>query len=270
MAQRVFSFILCLVLAAAPLRGMARAQVAPDLSREGSISFTLGADAVAGRTDGAVTFRLYRVADVTRTAGTGGAADTFQYALTADFAGSGVVLGSLTDEGLADALAGFAGDSGAVPMSEQRPDGDGRVAFSDLQVGLYLVAQEGELNGYYPVEPFVVSVPLEDAGDGGWIYDVDARPKLALRAVPPDPPPEPPVDPVDPPDPPATEQPTEQPTPPATEPPVEPTPPPGADDGLIQTGQLNWPIPVLAVAGILLFAAGWVLFFGKEKRDDET
>lgn len=29
--------------------------------------------------------------------------------------------------------------------------------------------------------------------------------------------------------------------------------------GLPQTGQLNWPVPVLAVSGVLLFAAGWVL-----------
>ena len=26
-----------------------------------------------------------------------------------------------------------------------------------------------------------------------------------------------------------------------------------------QTGQLNWPVPVLACSGVLLFAAGWVL-----------
>lgn len=30
-------------------------------------------------------------------------------------------------------------------------------------------------------------------------------------------------------------------------------------NGLPQTGQLNWPVPVLAVSGVLLFAAGWVL-----------
>ena len=29
--------------------------------------------------------------------------------------------------------------------------------------------------------------------------------------------------------------------------------------GLPQTGQLNWPVPVLACSGVLLFAVGWVL-----------
>ena len=28
---------------------------------------------------------------------------------------------------------------------------------------------------------------------------------------------------------------------------------------LPQTGQLNWPVPVLACSGVLLFAIGWVL-----------
>lgn len=28
---------------------------------------------------------------------------------------------------------------------------------------------------------------------------------------------------------------------------------------LPQTGQLNWPVPVLAVSGVVLFAFGWAL-----------
>lgn len=35
---------------------------------------------------------------------------------------------------------------------------------------------------------------------------------------------------------------------------------------MIQTGQLNWPIPVLAGVGILLFAIGWILTFLKRKE----
>lgn len=35
---------------------------------------------------------------------------------------------------------------------------------------------------------------------------------------------------------------------------------------LIYTGQLNWPVPILAFGGVLLFAGGWVLFFFKGKK----
>ena len=30
-------------------------------------------------------------------------------------------------------------------------------------------------------------------------------------------------------------------------------------DQLIQTGQLNWPVPILSALGLLLFATGWAL-----------
>ncbi|MBR3817477.1 MAG: Cna B-type domain-containing protein [Clostridia bacterium] len=37
---------------------------------------------------------------------------------------------------------------------------------------------------------------------------------------------------------------------------------------LIQTGQLNWPVPVFSIVGMLLFAAGWLLF-NSVKKDEE-
>jgi len=48
---------------------------------------------------------------------------------------------------------------------------------------------------------------------------------------------------------------------------VFPTEPPtsGKPSRLPQTGQLNWPIPVLASGGMLLFALGWWLVFGSRK-----
>lgn len=37
---------------------------------------------------------------------------------------------------------------------------------------------------------------------------------------------------------------------------------------LIYTGQLNWPIPVFSIAGLLLFSLGWVMLnFGKKDED---
>lgn len=45
----------------------------------------------------------------------------------------------------------------------------------------------------------------------------------------------------------------------------EPTPPP--DDRLPQTGMLKWPVPVLAAAGVAVFAVGWVMAFGRKKHE---
>ena len=39
---------------------------------------------------------------------------------------------------------------------------------------------------------------------------------------------------------------------------------------LIQTGQLNWPVPVLTVAGLGLFLAGWLLRFGRQGKHHDA
>lgn len=225
---------------------------------------------------------LYRVAEVKRKNGD----LSFEYC--GDFYGCGIALGDLTDSTLADQLLEYM-PQGARGTTKT-VDADGNAAFEDLELGLYLIVQSKASNGYAPIKPFLVSLPM--AENGKWNYEVDASPKVGgYTPVNPDTPPVPPT-PV--PDKPGTpEQPTE-PTNPDTpknpdgpDSPVSPGSPdspvaPGNPDnpvapgnpnnpalaghpdgavmsGLPQTGQLNWPVPVLAVSGVLLFAAGWVL-----------
>lgn len=40
------------------------------------------------------------------------------------------------------------------------------------------------------------------------------------------------------------------------------------DPKMIQTGQLNWPVPVLAGAGMVMFIVGWRLNYAKRKKED--
>lgn len=52
---------------------------------------------------------------------------------------------------------------------------------------------------------------------------------------------------------------------PSSEPETEPT---TESDELIDTGMLNWPVPVFSAAGLLLFGIGWAIFnFGKKEED---
>lgn len=64
--------------------------------------------------------------------------------------------------------------------------------------------------------------------DGLYVYDVDASPKVEVEKAP------------------------------------DPTPTPPR---LPQTGQLNWPIPVLTVLGIALFIVGWALYRKKDAHE---
>lgn len=110
---------------------------------------------------------------------------------------------------------------------------NGGAKFENLTPGLYLILQEKAAEGFSKLNPFLVSVPYMQ--DGAYIYDVTAKNKPAL---------EPEAEPTEP----------------------EPTEPEPTDPKLPQTGQLNWPVPVLTVTGLMLFILGWALCF-KRKRE---
>ncbi len=193
-----------------------------NLGQKGSISLTLYSDE-AGKTatDGALT--LYEVAELTLDDG------NMAYVKMADFAGFAGEL-DVENTGLASELSAYVSSNGATGTTKSVAS-DGTVAFSDLTVGLYLIIQTTQSSGYYTIDPFLVTVPL--AQDGVWIYNVDASPKVEVYAEP-------------------------EPTPtPGPEPTPEPTPTP--DKRLPQTGQLFWPIPILAGAGLLFIVIGSIM-----------
>ena len=111
---------------------------------------------------------LYRVAEVKRKNGD----LSFEYC--GDFYGCGIALGDLTDSTLADQLLEYM-PQGAKGTTKT-VDVDGNAAFEDLELGLYLIVQSKASNGYAPIKPFLVSLPM--AENGKWNYEVDASPKV--------------------------------------------------------------------------------------------
>ena len=127
----------------------------------------------------------------------------------------------------------------------------GTVKFKNLDIGLYLIIQKDESKGFYKMNHFLVSVPYEE--DGKYKYDVNACIKHELK---------PEIDPSKPPCDPDPKPTTPCPTQPNPNPPKPSQPKPPKRP---QTGQLNWPVPVLAVSGMALFLLGWWLTFGRKK-----
>lgn len=209
---------------------------------------------------------VYRVAEVQRKNGN----LSFEYC--GDFDGCAIELGDLTDSTLAGQLQEYLSDNAEGTVREV--DANGNVNFDDLELGLYLVVQTKASKGYKPVNSFLVSLPM--AEDGEWNYEVDASPKVGAYTPEPETPPFPPNKP-DKPDTPDTPENPDNPDNPVSpgnpDNPVAPGSPdnpvlPGHPDNpvlpghpdhpvLPQTGQLNWPIPVMAISGMLLFAFGW-------------
>lgn len=158
------------------------------------------------------------------------------------------MLGDLSDSTLADRLVKYLP---AVPAiaAQQDVNEEGYANITKLPQGLYLVVQTEASHGYEAIKPFLVSIPLPD-GDN-WIYDVDATPKVGATI------PETPDIP-DTPDNPVSPDSPDSPVSPGN--PDNPVSPSNPDKPVLpQTGQLNWPVPVLACSGVLLFAIGWVL-----------
>lgn len=175
---------------------------------------------------GGGTLMLYRVGAVREDDG------NYSFVPTGDFTDWGEAFENIQAPELAEELKAYAMSKHLIGQQKTIAE-DGQVIFDDLDLGLYLLVQYQAAPGYSEARPFLVSVPRMENGE--YQYDVNASPKVEL-----------------------TPEPTEPSEP--TTPPTEPEP------SLPQTGQLNWPIPILATAGLVLFAAGWVLY-SMQKKD---
>lgn len=142
----------------------------------------------------------------------------------------------LEDIGSADAvktLEKFYSDNKASYSFEKKTVTvkDGKAKFTGLSTGLYLIIQQTAAKGYSKLNAFLVSVPYME--DGTYVYDVTATIKSELEREP---------------------EPT---APPATKP---------EDPKLPQTGQLNWPVPLLAACGLALVVLGCFLRSRKKEN----
>jgi cell division septation protein DedD len=244
----------------------------PDLSKTGEITLRMkdGDTVVPG---GSVS--LYQVGELVEEQG------AYTLTFTDPFLESQASLDDLESSQLPHQLADYASDQHLVGVSQTISD-LGTASFSDLPLGLYLVVQTESNADYELAEPFLVSLP--QLTDGSYLYTVEAAPKLALSTE---------GSSYSPVDEPVVTAPVEtEPQPVETTPvettPVETTVPtpsvvtpspstvPTTNKTttttttaakLPQTGQLNWPIPVLVMAGFLLMSLGYRL--RREDKDAE-
>ena len=158
----------------------------------------------------------------------------YSFVPTNDFKGCVAVFDedNIQSPELAKKLADYAAKKKISAVGTKTIGKDGKATFADLEPGLYLVVQKTAAPGYGKVSPFLVSVPYLE--DDHYIYNVESKPKTDLERE------------------------------------VTPTEAPSNGGTLPQTGQLNWPVPVLVVLGLMLFTIGWVLRFGKKRDGHES
>lgn len=224
--NRIAALLMCMLLCV--LSVTAYAHDVPDKNRHGTVTVEMKYD---GKTvkDGILT--AYRVGLVQEYDG------NYSFVKTTTMEGFSGSYDNINDSKLAEDVADFV-KTHNIPAYSTAENSDGKAVFTDLELGLYLIVQTKASNGYEPLNPFLISVPMNEGGR--YVYEVNAEGKFQLHQKP---------------------EPT-TPTEPLEPKPTTPTKP--LETILPQTGQLNWPIPVLVMLGLFLFAVGWLQRTGNE------
>lgn len=142
-----------------------------DTDRTGSISVTLRDKEDKTPIKGA-ELSLYYVASVISSSGS-----HVRYEFTDLFESCGA---PLDDPALATVLDAYVMRN-AVPVAQKETDAQGAAVFADLPLGLYFVKQTSAVEGYAPCRSFLVTVP--NYADGDFVYDVNAAPKTDIARL---------------------------------------------------------------------------------------
>lgn len=196
-----------------------------DHSKKGTLSVTMK-DINSGKIVPGGTLTIYQVADITLNEDRN---DIF--VLNDTFKESEVPLDNPESLSVVEELEKYINSKQLAGM-KRTIDAKGTVILTDLPVGLYLVCQETPAKGYHKMKSFLISVPMTI--DGGYLYEVDATPKVEVSPLPPE-----------------KKKPHKEPS--------EDKPTSAKGERLPQTGQLNWPVPVLGILGICFVGIGMYL-----------
>lgn len=219
---RFLGFLTAFLMIFAPVTAFAAPEQV-DFSKKGSITVNIRYE---GEPVGGAILSLYQVAELAQDKD-----GQYIYKFTDDFMDCGQTLDNLQSTELTANLAKWALDTEAE-FDFLIVDELGTVEAEELPVGLYLLVQYLEADGYKDINPFLVTLPIKDGES--LVYDVDASPKCQIE--------------------PETSE-----TPPPPETPEETTTePPDTPPDVPYTGQLWWPVPILAFAGLIFFTIGWV------------
>lgn len=177
-SRKICVWLTCLLLVTTLLPVTAFARENVDTTKECTLSIQYPCSGIQ--------FRLYRVADISAAG---------RFTLTENVRESRVSFVGLDSTGWKNAAAtldGYVSRDGLTPLDTQTTDSTGKLTFSRLTPGLYLVSWDKHTtDGYtYTPQPILVSLPGLDA-DGNWTYEISSEPKFDKDKVPDNPPDEP-------------------------------------------------------------------------------
>ena len=169
MGRKILSVLLILwILCLMPMTAFAGNL---DFDRTGSISVTLmNQDSKTPITG--VELSMYHVAIVSHNS-----AGNLSYNYTNAFIDCGF---ELDDPALAAKLDAYVKER-SFPVTKLVTDAQGNVTFTNLALGTYFIQQSNTVPGYAPCTSFLVTVPNHNAD--GYVYDVNASPKTEITKL---------------------------------------------------------------------------------------
>ncbi len=168
--RRVAAFLLCFVLCGACLPGRGLAAALDEVEKCSlELSYVVDED----RAMEGVEFRLYRVAEIT---------DAMTFRLLEEYRKYQVTASDWLARAMT--LSGYVARDQILPTTAGLTDGEGRVSFSQLEKGLYLIVGDARsLDGYvYTPTPFLLSLPYTADGRS-WEADVVTYAKYGRRST---------------------------------------------------------------------------------------
>ena len=142
-----------------------------DPAKTGSVSVTL-TEQKDKKTIVGAELSLYYVATVSKSAD-----GKLSYIYTDSFKNLGI---SIDDVALASKLDAFV-STHEVSTVKVTTNENGTAIFENLALGLYFIKQTGTVEGYAPCTSFIVTVPIKNAG--GFVYEVNASPKTEVTKL---------------------------------------------------------------------------------------
>lgn len=95
------------------------------------------------------------------------------YTYTSSFECCGI---ELDDPNLSLKLDGYISEN-EPPMARMQTNAQGNAICKDLPLGLYFVRQTNTVDGFAPCVPFIVTIPMDT---NGYVYEVNASPKTEV------------------------------------------------------------------------------------------
>ena len=162
--------LLCMILAL-PLGAAASEDIGFDEDQDCTLEILIENESDQDLPVADADVTLYKVADVKVNK------DTVSYPCTSDFTGYAKALDNV-DNKIAEELFEYAVQH-RVSGETKYTDEEGRTEFTGLKPGVYLVSEiKGVTDQYVKFKPFLAVLPYDE--EGNWIYRVLAKPKFDL------------------------------------------------------------------------------------------